>query len=458
MFRLLLFRLTRRRAVSTIIGGLIILTLILTALGTMVAVSQQYDQYQQTINKMAEYRNQEQSEGLVANSPGLTTLTSMIISGWGSGCTTTYNCYNMSLSNVGGVGVQITRIYINSTGPAGSGCSYLASASSPHPQPCVLNPTQAIAPYAFNQANRFLNPGEVNHAVLLALPFALPDPNPAVPQNSILIATSRGNVFSFQWPLPLVTYGQSNSAFSSGIIKVAYQQIKSGTGYDSKNEQGPVNASSGGTVTAGYCHKEPAQNYPAASDYAEELNTGTAGVAAGVGDAGILWFVNPWVTYVSGYGGVLGSTITDGNITDAKTQMYVYVNIINTGNSAYIPTAGSLDLGWYSANHLEGILLGVYLKVNGVGTFYSAANAPKISPGTSYYAIYKMNIMKLDNPPSSSATHGEMPSGSVMFWGDTSITNGSGSNPGNAEDQTYFSATVLLSGFWVRYEASSSSC
>ena len=72
MFRVLFFRFSRRRAVSTIIGGLIILTLILTALGTMVFVSQQYDQYQQAVNQMAQYGDQAQSENLVADYPGLT--------------------------------------------------------------------------------------------------------------------------------------------------------------------------------------------------------------------------------------------------------------------------------------------------------------------------------------------------------------------------------------------------
>jgi hypothetical protein len=417
----------------------------------MVFVSQQYDQYQQTVNKMGQYESQQFSEKLVINSPGLIILTSAAISSWGSGCTTTYNCYNLTISNLGGVGVQITRIYINSTGPAGSGCSY--SVSSPHPQPCILNPTSVIASYAFNQANQFLNPGEVNHGVVLALPFALPDPSPASPQNSILIVTSRGNVFSFQWPVPLQVFGQSQSAFSSGIIKVAYQSISGG--YDSKNEPGISGTSQTGGLT--YCHNEPLQNYPAGASYAEEL-TGITGVGV-TGNA--LYFVNPWVTYVSGYGGVLGSTINVGRT--ATTQMYIYVNIIDTGQTAYTPTAGSMDVGWYSANHLDGTLLGVYYKVNGIGKFYpavafgGAANAPIITPGTSYYAIYKMNTMKLDNPPSPSS-NGAMPSGSVMFWGDASITNGSGGNPGNAEDQSYFSGTVLLSGFLVRYETSSSSC
>jgi hypothetical protein len=224
-------------------------------------------------------------------------------------------------------------------------------------------------------------------------------------------------------------------------MKVAYQQVASG-GYDSSKE--PF----GGSPANGYCHAEPLQNYPAASNYAEKL-TLPSGVVVGT----TLYFVNPWVTYVSGYGGVLGTAINDTNsgYKTPTTQMYIYVNIINTRQTAYTPTAGSIDLGWYSANHLDGTLLGVYYK----GTFYAAANAPSITSGTSYYAIYKMNMdtMKLTNPPSSS--NGAMPSGSVMLWGDASVTNGAGNNN---ENQGYLSATVLLAGLWVRYETSSTSC
>ena len=270
MLRLLIFRFRRRRAVSTMIGGLIVLSLLLTALGTMVFVSQQNDQYQQSANKMAQYDSQRSSENLVFNSPGLTLLTSTAVPGWGSGCTTTYNCYNMTVSNLGGVGVQIVRIYINSTG---SGCTSL----------CVLNPTLTITPYAFNQANSFLNPGEVNHALVLALPIAvtLPNPNPAFPQNTILVATTRGNVFSFQWPFQIQIFGQSGSAFSSGLLKVAYQQIGQHSGQVTiarmSRDQWPCG--SGGTVTSAYCHNEPLQAYPAASNYAEKL-TGISGVTA----------------------------------------------------------------------------------------------------------------------------------------------------------------------------------
>jgi hypothetical protein len=412
MPRPLILEFRRRRAVSTMIGGLIILTLILTALGTMVFVSKQYDQYQQLVEKMGQYDSQQFSERLVINFPGLTLLTSTAISGWGSGCTTTYNCYNATMSNLGGVGVQIARIYINSTGPAGSGCS------SPNPQPCILNPTSGITSYAFNQANRFLNPGELNHFVVLALPIAvsLPNPTPAFPQNTIVIATSRGNVFTFQWPVPLQIFGQSQSAFSSGIMKVAYQ-VNSTGGYDSKNEK-----ASGGSGGSGYCHSESSQPYPAAAGYAEKL-TGITGVTGNT-----LYFVNPWIT----------ETILESAIgSPPKTNMYIYVIVINTGQTAYAPTAGSIDLTWYSANHLDGTLLGVYYK----GTFYPAASPPSggITPTTSYYAIYKITTTKLGNRPSPQ---------SVMFWGDASITNWSGSS---SEDQSYFSATILVSGLWIRY-------
>ena len=421
--KVLIPRFRRRRGVSTIVGGLIVLSLILTALGTMIAVSQQYDQYQQAVNKIGQYENQQISENLVANSPGLTLVTSAPSSGWGSSCvTTTYTCYNMSLSNMGGVGVQIVTIYINSTGPVGSGCSY--STSPYHPQPCILYPSGTIGQYTFNQASQFLNPGEVNHSVVLALPWALPDPYPAVPQNTVIIATSRGNIFSFQWPIPLQVYGQSQSAFSSGIMKIAY----TGT-YDSANEPGLGGT---GTASGGYCHTETSQPYPAGVGYAEKL-TGITGY----GDSGVLWFVNPWLTY--GPTGNSHSILT--SINSGSTTLYIYVIVINTGQASYTPTAGSIDLAWYSADHLNGNIIGIYYK----GTFYKTSSSTAIAPGSYFYAIYQIATHYTNNPPSSS----------VMFWGDASITDGSGSN---SEDQSYFSGTVLLSGLWIRYEATTGSC
>jgi hypothetical protein len=457
MFRLLLFRLSRRRAVSTIIGGLIILTLILTALGTMVAVSQQYDQYQQTVNKMAEYRNQQGSENLVANSPGLTIVTSTTISGWGSGCTTTYNCYNMSLSNMGGVGVQIATIYINSTGTAGSGCSY--SSSSPNPQPCILNPTSTIAPYAFNQANKFLNPGEVNHAVLLALPIAVTLPSLYYSQNSIFIVTSRGNVFSFQWPFPIQIFGgQSQSALSVRTVKVAYQDIsatgegttnnlctppsgtdndlpptaKTATGCDSSHDYNgaPLNQQDG------YCHDELEQPYVAPTNYAEKLTFPT-GVVVGT----TLYFVNPWVT-----NNILEDARTDESASNPPTtQMYIYVNITNTGTAPYTIAGGSLDLTYYGSNHMSGYLIGIYYGPTGNGQFYTASSTQTqtVAVGKSFYAIYKVTQIELGTADTTSPATWP-PSSSAMFWGSLSLTN-------NLESTRFVGNVGLSSGLWIRY-------
>lgn len=414
MLRVLGCGLRGERAVSTVIGGLIMLTLILSALGTVVLVSEQYDLYQRIDTQMGQYHNQQLSEKLVVNSPGLTLLTSTLAGSWGSGCAgsgASYNCYNLTASNLGDVGVQVVRIYINSTG---SGCT----------TPCIFNPTTSIASYAFNQAQQFLNPGEVNHALILALPVSilLPSPTPAFPKNTVALVTSRGNVFAFQWPFQLQIYGQSQSAFSSGIMKVAYQSTSSTSGgYDSKNEPGVT----GGSGTSTYCHTEPLVSYPAPSYDAEQLN-GINGV--GAGDSGVLTFVNPWVINT-----ILTSAETIPTLTNA-TQMYMYVNIINAGSTAYYPVAGSIDITWYSADHVDGLLIGVFYE----GKFYASSSTPSIAPETNYYAIFHIDIVKLQNwpPPSNDP----LP---IMYWGAASLTD-------NYENGTYYSASVLVPGLWIR--------
>jgi hypothetical protein len=177
------------------------------------------------------------------------------------------------------------------------------------------------------------------------------------------------------------------------------------------------------------------QNYPAASNYAEEL-TGISGSGVGV-SGGALYFVNPWIT----------DTILDSVADTNDTQLYFYVNVINTGQTAYTPTSGSIDLTWYSADHLDGVLIGVFYK----GKFTSAASALSsglsITPTTSYYAIYEITTTKLNNDPSGLPSSDNL--SSVMFWGDASITDWGQSSP-SAESYGYFSATVLIPGLWIR--------
>jgi len=409
----------RRKAVSTMIGGVIVLSLFLTALVSMVFVSQQYDQYQTQASRMSQFDVQGFSEYLVADPPGLTLVTSSTVPGWGSGCGTTYNCYNMTVDNLGGVGVQIVRIYINSTE---SGCTSL----------CALNPTLTITSYAFNQANSFLNPGEVNHVLVLALPadVALPNPPNAFPMNTIFVATIRGNVFSFQWPMePQAT--PSGAAFSSGLLKVAYQRIPPASSgyYDSSKEPGLGGT---GTLGQGYCHQEPLSDstpgpgYP--SNYAEILTV--SGVTGGK-----LYFVNPWVTET-----ILQSTVNSG--TTAETQMYIYTVVKNILNTTMTVTNGTIDLMWFSTNHLDGVLYGLYYQTHDdpQAKFYPVTSPlPGIEKGAIFYAIFKMNQMQLDYPPSHSSSYPK----SVMFWGGASLST-------TSKDESYFSGTVLVSGFWVR--------
>jgi len=461
MCRLLTFRHRKRRADSTIMGGLILLTLILSALGTMVFVTEQYDQYQQIDKQMVQDRNQQLSEDLVINYPGLENLTSGAAGSWGATCVTTYNCFNITVSNLGGVGIQIVRIYINSTGPIGQGCSYNPSASSPHPQPCILNPSGSIASYTFNQANQYINPGEVNHAVAIALPggssasaITLPGMimSTSPPENTFMLVTSRGNVFSFQWPFQVEANPQSQSAFSYANMKLAYQMstpgvggvsssiqkctgsnTPSGCGYDSQSE------GSGGST---FCHSEQLEPLTGITDI-----TSTEVIQ----DSGTLTFVNPWITNTI----FTSAENYSGGSQTPSTQLYIYVDVINTGNFTFSPVAGTIDLTWYSALHVDGAFMGVYW----LGKFYtptSPPSIPDIAPNNEFYAIYHIYLVKLSGwGPGNSAS---WPSGGydlpVMFWGSASLTNNQ--EGGSSAASSFYSASILVAGLWIRYSCSGS--
>jgi hypothetical protein len=323
---------------------------------------------------------------------------------------------------LGGVGVQIARIYITSTG---AGCTSL----------CILNTsssTPTSTSSAFQQSTQFLNAGEVNHAVLLYLPGSVSLPDAYPPPNTVFIVTSRGNVFSFQWPFPFQMGGQSQSAFSAGIVKVAYQMNPcSGCsgGFDSKNEPG---LGGSGTSSSGYCHSEPSEAYPAGAGYAEKLTVNYPGVQ----DSNVLWFVNPWVTnpILETAEGTNGTSSTN-----SKTTLYIYVNITNTGTVPYTVAGGSLDLTWYGSNHITGSLIGIYYN-NTLGTlgpmFYPIGTTQTVATTKSFQAIFRVTLLALDTgvdwPPAND----------VMFWGSASLTD-------NMEGQTFVGGVALLSGLWI---------
>ena len=222
-------------------------------------------------------------------------------------------------------------------------------------------------------------------------------PSSSFSHNTIQIVTSRGNVFSFQWPFQILMGGQSQSAFSAGIMKVAYQYTQGSPYptcttttpplcYDSKNELGPVAAGSGGTTTSPYCHQEPAQAYQAGSTYAERLTVGYPGVTGSA-----LWFVSPWVTQPIFNSAQTNGPAPSGHSTwpSNSTTLYIYVNITNVGNTPIAINGGSVDLQWYSFNWLTANLIGYYEGVP-PGTFYPAGSTHTVLPGHSFYAIFKV--------------------------------------------------------------------
>jgi hypothetical protein len=172
------------------IGGLIVLGLILSALAAMVLVSREYDSHQTIINTMQQRDIERFSENLRPAAPGLAPGDKFSFSCAGS---QTCNNYTLSLTNLG-IGLQIARIYVNSS--ESGGCTNL----------CTLDPTLNPTPFGFRAADRFINQGE-SHNVTLWFPGNTGGQNIILPSehygvNTITIVTTRGRIFTFQWPIP----------------------------------------------------------------------------------------------------------------------------------------------------------------------------------------------------------------------------------------------------------------
>ena len=115
-----------------------------------------------------------------------------------------------------------------------------------------------------------------------------------------------------------------------------------------------------------------------------------------------MWFLNPWIT-----GGNSKAIVTSSGALTTGTTFYIYVVIVNTGTTAYNPTAGTIDLTWFGSNHIDGYLLGIYYS----GKFFTTS--PTINPGNSYYAIFKIAVFTIGNVPWTV----QPGSPSAMFWG-----------------------------------------
>jgi hypothetical protein len=227
--------------------------------------------------------------------------------------------------------------------------------------------------------------------------------------------------------------GQSQSAFSAGIVKVAYQMNPYYTsgGYDSKNEPGV------GTGGSGYCHQETLQSYPAGAGYAEKL---TQVNYPGVQDSNTLWFVNPWVTQQ-----ILDTAEgTNGTgSSNSKTTLYLYVNVTNTGSLPYTVASGTLDLTWYGSNHITGSLIGIYYNASTAGhnvapQFYPISTTQTVATSTSFQAIFRVTLLELDTGNGGTWP----PTAGIMFWGSASLTD-------NWENTAFVGGVSLSSGLWI---------
>jgi len=205
------------------VGGIIVLGLFLTALAAMILVTEQFDSYQGIVNTMAQKDTERFSERLAAVPPGLLngsqTMHQSYVSCPGGDC----NNYTLTVRNMG-IGVQIARLYINSS--RSPGCTNL----------CIFDPTYPSAPYdgvefSFRASDRYVNPGELLHNVTFWLPKSMMLPNSTSGLNTVSIVTTRGRVFSFQWPFPPLGPteggaggGQGGSGLYIGPLVITFDQ------------------------------------------------------------------------------------------------------------------------------------------------------------------------------------------------------------------------------------------
>lgn len=210
----------RRRAVSTMIAGIIILSIFLTATVAMMLVGKQNDSYRSTMASMQQNDIDRFSENLVGTFPGI--VACQPPSSWPTYCKTSpppgINQYAMNISNYAGIDAHIVRIYINSS--ASPGCY-------PPSRPlCILDPSPTPESYAFLTSSSLVNPGEFGHQVVFWLPSTITLPSAPPPVSTISIVTSRGRVFSFRYPFPPQIVGRGGTSVAGNGLNLGPLSIR----------------------------------------------------------------------------------------------------------------------------------------------------------------------------------------------------------------------------------------
>jgi hypothetical protein len=396
----------RRKAVSTMIGGIIVLALFLTALTAMVVVSQQYDTYQNTADKMSQKDIDRFSENLIAINPGLTGPMDPYLPPL-SACVSNMCQYDVFLANNGGVAVNIAAVYINTTqyltaNPTQTGCT-LANGG-----PCLLfKATSTPTGFSFSQSDSSISAGEFNHTVRFWLPKntlgTLPNIQ-FVPSNSIWVVTTRGRVFSFVWPFPPV--GQSSLgggtplSIQTGSMKIAYIGTLS-----SKSDS---------------CHSET--RLPL---------TGPGNVT------GYFSFVNPWTNVTI----IQATTKPSPNKPYTCTQCF-YVSV-HSANSLSIPIQfnwGQLVIETANAPSMQkrAFIGGNYFGIVLGNTFYKYGTTVTVQPNDEFYLIFQVVNYNLGSE-----------TGSGDAYTGTAVVNNAYSNL--AEGTAFRAYTIYLDGLYVRY-------
>jgi len=382
-----------RKAVSSVIAGIIILTILFSVFTALVVVGQQNDRYVNTFYEMSQKDIDRFSENITAVYPGLKETVS------------TPCCeYNMSLSNLGGVGIQIAQVYINTTIAGSSGCTPSNNG------PCVLSPSLTGASYTFWTSDSFLNAGEFNHMVRFWLPFSLPDAGvqgPLSPANSISIVTTRGRVFTFLWPFaanPLVIPGFTPNLVR-GFTKIAWK----------------------------YTQPPPPDSGPAAGCHAEGTEQ-----RQGPGSTGNLYFVNAWLD---------PSVVKDAaKPNNPSVTIYVYTRLNNTTGIPLTLNSGTIILETADAGSNQKIY---FMGGSYVGVYYPVSSAilnPSETidvlnigvPGRNGTFIAVFKLSSFDQTLWSGA-----PKPGSIFLGTAALNN-------QATDSTYTGMIAFIDGIYIR--------
>ena len=187
-----------KKGMSTIFGGLFFIIILLMGFNLMVWGFAQYDSYNQSLNKMSGNDQAAASENLVPANPGATGFNSA-----GSGS------FNITVNNLGGSSVIITRIYITNISPTASNqCST---------NPCIVDPSPGAATCVggvnCNLSNNNIAVGEINHQIKVT-GLLVNDGN----GYKVILASTRGRLFSFYYPWPQASpSGGSGGTFVTNI-------------------------------------------------------------------------------------------------------------------------------------------------------------------------------------------------------------------------------------------------